>query len=338
MLRFFMIVLIALSIVVTPTALAEEKKEFIEPSEVGGVYKLQGEYVGETISGKEADKVEKMGAQLIVLGGDNFRVRVYKGGLPGAGWKRGDERFVGNGTIKDDLTGVFTFEGGETGETVTCVFKDGKVVVLEDGKPIQRYVKVTRRSPTLGMKPPKNSIILFDGTEEGAKNFINGTLILGDLLQHDCESLAKFGDHKLHVEFRTPFMPYARGQGRGNSGMYIQGRYECQILDSFGLEGKNNECGGIYSIAEPIVNMALLPLTWQTYDVDFTAARYDDIGNNKAKNARVTIRHNGVVIHDDLELTKGTPGKYGEGPSKGPLYLQGHGNPVVFKNVWAVEE
>ncbi len=130
-------------------------------------------------------------------------------------------------------------------------------------------------------------------------------------------------------------MPYARGQGRGNSGMYIQGRYECQILDSFGLEGKNNECGGIYSISEPIVNMALPPLSWQTYDVEFTAARYTAAGD-KIKNARVTIHHNGVVIHKDLELPNGTPGKYPEGPGNGPLYLQGHGNPVVFKNVWAI--
>ena len=330
MARLSMIVLLTLSMVVTTTTVAEEKKGFIQPSEVGGVYVVQGEYVGETIPAKEGDKVEQIGAQLIALGGDKFRGVVYKGGLPGAGWKRGDEIFIGSGTIQDDLTGVFKIEGGDT---VTGVFKDGKLIVRKDGKPIRKYTKVTRKSPTLGMKPPENAIVLFDGTEKGAKNFKKGTLVLGNLLQHDCESLVKFGDHKLHIEFRTPFMPYARGQGRGNSGMYIQGRYECQILDSFGLEGKNYECGGIYSIAEPIVNMALPPLTWQTYDVDFTAARYDGTGK-KVKNARVTIRHNGVVIHDDLELSRGTPGKYG----KGPLYLQGHGNPVVFKNVWAVEK
>ena len=83
--------------------------------------------------------------------------------------------------------------------------------------------------------------------------------------------------------------------------------------------------------------MALPPLVWQTYDVDFTAARYDADGK-KVKNARVTIKHNGVVIHDDLELTHGTPGKAKEGPDPEILYLQGHGNPVVFRNVWAVKK
>jgi hypothetical protein len=132
-------------------------------------------------------------------------------------------------------------------------------------------------------------------------------------------------------------MPTARDQGRGNSGVYIQSRYEVQVLDSFGLEGEDNECGGIYSIAKPAVNMCLPPLAWQTYDIDFTAARYDEQGN-KTKNARVTIKHNGVVIHDNLELPHGTPGRNAEGPGPDALFLQDHGNPVAFRNIWAVEK
>lgn len=323
---------VLLLMTVSLTAFAEEKREFIKPSEVSGVYQLQGEYVGETIPQSDGEKAEKIASQLVARGGNEFYAVVYMGGLPGAGWKRGDEMFTGKGVVKDDMTGVFTTDAGDR---VAVQFKGKDVVVLKDGKAIRKYTKVMRKSPTLGKKPPENAMVLFDGTAKGAKKFKNGKIVLGNLLKHDCESLAKFGDHQLHVEFRTPFMPYARGQGRGNSGMYLQGRYECQILDSFGLEGKNNECGGIYSIAEPIVNMALPPLTWQTYDVDFTAARYAATGE-KVRNARVTIRHNGVVIHNNLELPNGTPGKYPEGPGKGPLYLQGHGNPVVFKNVWAV--
>ena len=332
MFRRCMTTSVLLLMALSATSVAEEKKAFLKPSEVGGVYQLQGEYVGETIPQNDGEKAEKIASQLVARGGNQFYAVVYKGGLPGAGWKRGDEMFTGKGVVKDDMTGVFTTDSGDR---VTVQFKGKNVVVLKDGKAIRKYTKVTRKSLTLGRKPPKNALVLFDGTEKAAKNFKNGKIVMGNLLQHDCESVAKFGDHQLHVEFRTPLMPYARGQGRGNSGMYLQGRYECQILDSFGLDGKNNECGGIYSIAAPLVNMALPPLTWQTYDVDFTAARYSAVGK-KVKNARVTIRHNGVVIHNDLELPHGTPGKYPEAAGKGPLYLQGHGNPVVFKNVWAV--
>jgi hypothetical protein len=185
------------------------------------------------------------------------------------------------------------------------------------------------------MRPPAGAKVLFDGSS--ADQWEAGSLVNGDLLgATNTASKLKLGDHTLHIEFRTPFMPEARGQGRGNSGVYLQGRYECQVLDSFGLEGKDNECGGIYSIASPQLNMCLPPLAWQTYDIDFTAARYE--GDKKVKNARVTIRHNGVVIHNDLELTHGTPGYKPEGPGKESLFLQDHGNPVVFRNVWLVEK
>ena len=130
-------------------------------------------------------------------------------------------------------------------------------------------------------------------------------------------------------------MPYARGQGRGNSGFYAQGRYEVQILDSFGLSGENNECGGIYTIGKPKVNMCLPPLSWQTYDVDYTAAEFKD--GKKVKNARMTVRHNGVLIHENLDLTHATTAApMREGPENGPVYLQNHGNPVRFRNIWVV--
>ena len=196
--------------------------------------------------------------------------------------------------------------------------------------------KVERKSDTLGAKPPKGALVLFDGSS--AEKFRDGKLVDGKWLgATNCESKKKLGDHHLHIEFRTPFMPKSSGQGRGNSGVYMQSRYELQVLDSFGLEGKNNECGGIYSISEPIVNMCLPPLAWQTYDIDFTAAKYDADGK-KTKNARATIKHNGFVIHDDLELTHGTPGRHGEGPGPDSLFLQNHSNPVVFRNIWVVEK
>jgi hypothetical protein len=145
----------------------------------------------------------------------------------------------------------------------------------------------------------------------------------------------EFGDALWHIEFRLPYQPQDRGQGRGNSGAYFQGRYEVQMLDSFGLEGKDNECGGVYSVAAPSVNMCLPPLAWQTYDVEVTSPKYD--GDTKLADARLTVRHNGVVVHDDVAVPKITPsGRDGKNKTVGPLYLQDHGNPVRYRNIWVV--
>lgn len=158
------------------------------------------------------------------------------------------------------------------------------------------------------------------------------------LLMQGATSKAKFQSYTLHLEFQLPYMPAARGQGRGNSGCYAQGRYEVQILDSFGLDGLNNECGGIYSVKAPGVNMCFPPLAWQTYDIDFTAAKYDSDGK-KTADAKLTVKHNGVEIHKDVSIPKTTTAApVAEGPEPGPLYLQDHGNPVRFRNIWVVEK
>ena len=303
---------------------ADGSAAFTDAKSAGADFAIQGEYKG-SVTTDEGEK--KFGAQIIALGDGSFSVVGYHGGLPGDGWKRGDKTVTSEAKAQDGKL------RGEV-EEVTYELADETISIMADGRTIGQLKKVSRKSPTLGLKPPADSKVLFDGTS--ADNFENGKLVEDNLLgATSCASKLKLGDHTLHIEFRTPFMPAARGQGRGNSGVYIQGRYEMQVLDSFGLEGKNNECGGIYSISEPIVNMCLPPLSWQTYDMEFTAAKYNSDGE-KIKNARATIKHNGVVIHDDLELTHGTPGYHAEGPEPDSLFLQDHGNPVAFRNIWVI--
>jgi len=298
---------------------------FLTVEDAGPDYAVQGEYAGMIkVDGRDIP----LGLQVIALGDDKFDAVSYPGGLPGQGWT-GEEKFKAHGATQDGETKIVDDEHGH------AIVKDGAALLFaKDGAELGTLKKVDRKSPTLGAKAPEGAIVLFDGTS--ADHFNGGKITMTDLLAADCETKEKFGDHKLHIEFRTPFKPAARGQQRGNSGVYVQGRYECQVLDSFGLEGENNECGGIYSIAKPKVNACFPPLTWQTYDIDFTAARYEN--GNKVKNARVTIKQNGIMIHDNLELTHGTPGKNPEADAPDVIYLQGHGNPVVYRNIWVVKK
>jgi len=143
---------------------------------------------------------------------------------------------------------------------------------------------------------------------------------------------------RLHLEFLLPYMPHARGQGRANSGVYVQSRYEIQILDSFGQEGAFNECGALYRERKPDLNMCLPPLTWQTYDIWFRGPRFG-ADAQKTENARFTVSLNGVPVQNDVELASGTGAgkRIGEGPNPLPTKLQNHSNPVRFRNIWLVE-
>ncbi len=284
---------------------------YTDPNATDADFALQGEYVC-------TDGDTQLGAQVIALGDGQFDVVVYDGGLPGDGWD-GETKTRMKG---ERVNGTLKIDGAEV--------KDGKwndVTVK----------KIHRESPTLGAKPPADAVVLFDGTS--AEKFEKGKMTDDGLLQQGCTSKQKFGSHKLHIEFCCPYKPLARGQARGNSGLYLQGRYEVQMLDSFGLEGLQNECGGIYSVGPPAVNMCFPPLSWQTYDVDYTAAKYDESGK-LTTNPRTTVRHNGVVIHDDQELPGGrntTAAPVKAGPEPGPVFLQNHGNPVRYRNIWVVE-
>ena len=212
---------------------------------------------------------------------------------------------------------------------------DGDSDLVEDLCDSLDVERVERKSPTLGKEPPKGAVVLFDGTPQSLGNWQGGQLSEDGFLKQGTESIKKFRDYSLHLEFRTPWMPNARGQGRGNSGVYHQGRYETQVLDSFGLSGQANETGGIYSVKAPDSNACLPPMQWQTYDVDFTAARFD--GDKKVSDARMTVRLNGVMIQNDVVVPHATTAaKYREGSDDGPIYLQDHGNEVRFRNIWLV--
>lgn len=299
----------------------EKNPAFTNPADAGPDFAYQGEYVGD-VGG------HRWGAQVVALGDGKFDVVGYQGGLPGDGWQRGGMVKRGTGEMKGD--GV-VLTGDDWGGTIK-----NKVLTIAHGDRKQEMQKIERKSPTSGAKPSAGAIVLFDGSS--ADPFEKGELVEGNLLgPTNCVSHHKFGNHSLHIEFRTPYMPKSRGQQRGNSGVYVQGRYEVQVLDSFGLDGADNECGGIYKNAKPAVNMCLPPLTWQTYDIDFTAAKYDEAGK-KTANARITVKHNGVVIHENLELAGHTQGYKPEGAEKLGLFVQNHGNPVAFRNIWAVEK
>jgi len=316
-----MVLTAAVAVLLTSRLLAADPA-FTNAKDAGPDFAIQGEYAG-------GDGDHKWGSQVVALGDGKFDVIGTQGGLPGDGWKRGDMTKRGTGELKD---GVCSLKG----EDWTGTIKDGVLTVMQGDQKVAELKKVERKSPTLGAKPPAGATVLFDG--QSADAFEKGELVEGNLLgPTNCVSKKTFADHTLHLEFRTPFMPKSRGQARGNSGVYPQGRYEVQVLDSFGLEGKDNECGGIYQASSPAVNMCLPPLAWQTYDIDFTSAKYDAAGK-KTSNARITVKHNGVTIHDNLELQKGTPGYKGEGPEKLGLFLQNHGNPVAFRNIWVVEK
>ncbi|MDP2984352.1 MAG: DUF1080 domain-containing protein [Candidatus Latescibacter sp.] len=147
----------------------------------------------------------------------------------------------------------------------------------------------------------------------------------------------EFGDMQLHIEFATPFPPKGEGQDRGNSGVYLQGIYEVQVLDSFGNKTYiDGMVGAIYKQYPPLVNASRPSGIWQTYDIIFHAPKFDS-AKKVTQKARVTILHNGVLIQDNVEIGS-TPGgpRSAEAP-RGPIFLQDHNHPVKFRNVWMRE-
>ena len=243
--------------------------------------------------------------------------------------------------------GVLRFTGASIENTsndlpahseLSCELRDGKISGTfkgELGEGTIEATKIERKSPSLGAKPPKHAIILSDPDNTNAWQNLTwqlsreGVLRVGkgNILAKD-----KLENFRLHLEFRIPYMPVEDGQKRGNSGVYLQGKYEVQVLDSFGLYPlADNDCGGIYKVKSPSGNACFPPMQWQTYDITF-------IEGNASRPPRITVEHNGFKVIDRAEVPDSLikNGTGGGDLNAGFLMLQDHGNPVEFRNIWAL--
>ena len=190
-------------------------------------------------------------------------------------------------------------------------------IVLFDGKSLDHWARRDGKGPV--------KWTLRDGVMEGVKGH-------GDIVTKQTFG----GTFKLHVEFRVPYEPEHKGQGRGNSGVYVQGRYEVQVLDSYGLKSGKNDCAAIYGVAAPAVNVCKAPTVWQVYDIEFTAPKFEN--GRKSEPARMTVYHNGTKVHDAVAIPvdNTTAGLGGDPGKPGPILLQDHGHPVQYRNLWLV--
>lgn len=208
-------------------------------------------------------------------------------------------------------------------------------------------------TPGQGTKPPSDAIVLFNGSGfsewksmgkdsvSGVRWYINNDSSMTVLPQSgDIATKRSFGDCQLHLEFKTPPVVKGEGQGRGNSGVFLQGRYEVQVLDNFeNRTYSNGQCGSVYKQSIPLVNTCRKPGEWQTYDILFTAPRFNADGVLVAP-GRVTVIHNGVVIQLNTEI-KGTTEYIGlpknQSHGNAPIRLQDHGDLVSYRNIWIRE-
>ena len=288
-------------------------------------YAMMGEFVGQIKTGD--GELQKLGLQLRPVGNDQFDAVSFIGGLPGQENHQSQPmRMIGRRS--DDF---LVLSGGPWG---VFVEQSGCSIIDRTGEKIGQLERIQRASPTLGARPPQDALVLFDGTN--IDQFMKAEMTDDGLLKQGADVKPMFQDFNLHVEFRLPYMPEASDQARANSGLYLQSRYECQILDSFAQDPVFNGCGALYRFRAPDVNMCFPPLVWQTYDIQFTAPRWAADGS-KLRDARVTSWVNGVKVQDNVALPDKTGAGKEEAPTLLPIRLQDHRDPVRYRNVWIVD-
>ncbi len=296
-----------------------------EPPKTDLNFPLMGEFLGRIKSADGSNQV--LGLQIRVIGKDRFEANAYLGGLPGQP-KFQPTPFPMIGKRSE---GFVVLSGGPWAifvEKNTCRVIDRK------GKQVGQLRRLRRTSPTLHATPPQDAVVLFDGTN--TDQFSVGKMTDEGLLMQGADLRPMFQDFNLHIEFKLPYMPEADEQKRGNSGLYLQSRYECQILDSFATTPVINGCGALYRFRAPDLNMCLPPLVWQTYDVQFTAPRWASDGT-KLRNATLTSWVNGTKVQDNISLPNKTGAGKLEEPILLPIRFQDHGDPVRFRNAWIVD-
>ena len=325
--RSIAVVLVLLFIAV-PASAADSGDAVSDNSKTDADFPFVGEYIGSVTSRNNGEwKSTRIGLQVVAVGNGQFEAVEFLGGLPGLGWN-GRDKAVLPGRRDGDVVRIDAVPVGISLDGIV-----GRIGTSRSSAAFGTVRRINRASPTLGLRPPAEATVLFDGKNNDC--FSNAKLTEDNLLCAGAETADAFSDFTLHVEFRLPYMPVAKKQGRANSGVYLQRRYEVQILDSFGKPAEYNTAASIYRTKPADLNMSFPPLVWQTYDIRFRPAKYSD--GIKTANARLTVWHNGVKVHNDVELTGKTGNGKPEGPNPLPTLLQNHGNPVHFRNVWLVD-
>ncbi len=315
--------------------------------EVMGTWK--GEWINPGREQRHLQNEPELYAEVIGLGNDQFRIRFFP-----QLYRRARSLFETEAELRD---GVIRFDRDDWQGEISAEGFRGESQQGGDAPIAFELSRYSLTPPNLGKAPPEGAIVLFDGSdldawEDGDGNAADWIITDDGILQiprrrrgerhRSIRTRETFGDIQMHIEYRTPYFPSRRRQGRGNSGVFIQSVYEVQVLDSFGADGHWDDNGALYKVSPPRVNASLPPGQWQTFEIDFQAARFGPDGDLLSY-PRMTVLHNGIPIVTDFELrehTRHTLEARQVPPisAPAPILLQEHGsgNPVQFRNIWVL--